>query len=89
MLILKAKIDAHENSTLNVDRDAQRKQQIGSGERSERIRTYNYPQDRITDHRLTKNFFGIDKMLEGELLQEIHEELSVTQENLAISSLEE
>jgi len=89
MMILKAKLDILERSTLNVDRDAQRKHQIGSGERSERIRTYNFPQDRITDHRLTKSFFGIDKMLNGELLQDIHDELILGEENLAISSLGE
>jgi len=74
---------------LNVGRDAQRKTQIGSGERSERIRTYNFPQDRITDHRLNKNFFGIQKILDGEVLDEIHEDLIVQEENLALHELEE
>jgi len=49
--------------------------QIGTGERFERIRTYNFPQDRITDHRVGENFHGIDRLTTEPILEEIHESL--------------
>ena len=52
-----------------------RKDQIGSGNLGEKIRTYNWPNNRITDHRLGVSKFGIDAMLSGELLEEFIDEL--------------
>lgn len=52
-----------------------RSEQVGSGERSERIRTYNFRESRVTDHRINVNKFGMDKMLSGEMLGEFVEEL--------------
>lgn len=51
----------------------ERKSQIGTGDRSEKIRTYNFPQDRLTDHRLKKNWHGLDKIMEGEIEDVIEE----------------
>ena len=51
----------------------ERRDQVGNGDRCEKIRTYNFPQDRITDHRLNKNFGGIDKIMGGNLIKILKE----------------
>ncbi|KAG2386195.1 hypothetical protein C9374_002641 [Naegleria lovaniensis] len=58
---------------------SERKEQIGSGDRSEKIRTYNFPQDRITDHRISFTQYGLDKMMDGEILDSFVELLSKQQ----------
>lgn len=65
--ILQAKLEAIEQAKRTGDLSATRLEQIGSGERSEKIRTYNIPQDRVTDHRIAKSFSRIDRILDGEL----------------------
>jgi peptide chain release factor 1 len=52
-------------------RAADRKSQVGSGDRSERIRTYNFPQGRVTDHRINLTLYKIEKVISGEALDEI------------------
>ena len=69
MKILRAKIYELEEQKKKKEMGAERKEQIGSGDRSEKIRTYNFPQDRITDHRINKSFSRIDKILDGDLDQ--------------------
>ncbi len=59
-----------------------RKSQIGSGDRSERIRTYNYPQSRITDHRIGLTLYNLESFLEGEIDQVVNELKKHEVENL-------
>lgn len=65
--ILQAKINALEEERFNREEGSNRKSQIGTGDRSEKIRTYNYLQDRITDHRIKKSWHSIEAVMEGGL----------------------
>ena len=65
--ILRSRLYAVEQERLAKKRGSQRSGQIGSGDRSEKIRTYNYPQDRVTDHRIQQNFSNLPGILEGNL----------------------
>jgi peptide chain release factor 1 len=60
-----------ERQARDTARAAERKSQVGSGDRSERIRTYNFPQGRVTDHRINLTLYKIDKVMSGEALDEI------------------
>jgi peptide chain release factor 1 len=60
---------------------------MGRGELSDRIRTYNWPNDRITDHRLNETKFGIESMLSGKLLQEFIEELRTKERQELVSAI--
>ena len=67
MKMLRSKLYEKEQSEKNTARAEDRKMQVGSGDRSERIRTYNYPQGRITDHRINLTLYKLEKMMEGDL----------------------
>jgi len=71
MVILRARIYESERQKLADERAADRKSQVGSGDRSERIRTYNYPQGRVTDHRINLTLHKLDKVLSGEALDDV------------------
>ncbi len=75
MDIIRAKVFAIKKAEVDKERADWRRAMIGSGDRSERIRTYNFPQDRITDHRIGFSVTGIDEMMRGELLAEFGERL--------------
>src|SRR3546814_15025633 len=69
--IRRARLFDLERSRRNAERAAERKSQVGSGDRSERIRTYNFPQGRVTDHRINLTLYKIDKVMTGEALDEV------------------
>ena len=67
MRVLRARLLAQQAAAEQAKRSAERRSQIGTGDRSEKIRTYNYPQDRITDHRIKQNFSNLQGVLDGDL----------------------
>jgi len=69
--VLRSRLYEMERQARDSARAAQRKSQVGSGDRSERIRTYNFPQGRVTDHRINLTLYKIDKVMSGEALDEI------------------
>ncbi len=82
--VLKARLFEVEEARKNRERADARKSQIGSGDRSERIRTYNFPQNRLTDHRINLTLYKLDSIIEGEIDEVIDTiKLEVQQELLA------
>jgi len=75
MIVLKSRILENERLKAAEERAGDRKLQVGSGDRSERIRTYNYPQGRVTDHRINLTLHSLNAVLAGEGLSEITDQL--------------
>ncbi|MEI9915512.1 MAG: peptide chain release factor 1 [Methylovirgula sp.] len=71
MALLRARLYDTQRQKLDAERAADRRSQVGSGDRSERIRTYNFPQGRVTDHRINLTLYKLDKVIMGEALDEI------------------
>jgi peptide chain release factor 1 len=67
MKVLRARLYEAQRSQVSATRSADRKSQVGTGDRSERIRTYNFPQGRVTDHRIGLTLHKIDRIMQGEL----------------------
>ena len=86
--MLRAKLYDAEKTKRDSERAAARKDQIGSGDRSERIRTYNFPQGRVTDHRIGLTLHKIDKVMEGEALDEIVSALMTHDEAERLATLQ-
>ena len=76
MKILRARLYDAERGRQQAERAASRKGQVGTGDRSERIRTYNFPQGRVTDHRINLTLYKLDKILAGEALDELVDALA-------------
>ena len=67
MAVLRARLLDMERSRQEAETTTQRRSQVGTGDRSEKIRTYNYPQDRVSDHRIGLNLHNLDRVMEGDL----------------------
>ena len=65
--VLRSRIYEHHMSKKRAERDSQRKSMIGSGDRSQKIRTYNFPQNRVTDHRINLSLYSLDKIMAGDM----------------------
>lgn len=87
MKILCSRLYEMETQKLNEERAKTRKNQIGTGERNERIRTYNFPQSRVTDHRINLTLYKIDKIINGEELDEIITPLIEADQQIKLAAL--
>lgn len=86
--VLRSRLYDMERQARDAERAANRKSQVGSGDRSERIRTYNFPQGRVTDHRINLTLYKIDKVMSGEALDEIIEALIAEDQANKLTDLE-
>ncbi len=87
MKILRARLYDHKRQQLDAERAADRRSQVGSGDRSERIRTYNYPQGRVTDHRIGLTLHKLDSITSGDGLDDIVEALTADDQANRLAAL--
>jgi peptide chain release factor 1 len=88
MKLLKAKMFEAERSRIAATRAAERKDQVGSGDRSERIRTYNFGQGRVTDHRINLTLYKLDRIISGDELGEVIDALITEDQANRLAALE-
>ncbi len=87
MTVLRSRMYEAERQRLDAERSAARRGQVGSGDRSERIRTYNFPQARVTDHRINLTLYKLPQVMTGEALGEIIDPL-ITEHQAALLATE-
>ncbi len=85
--ILRSRVYEAEKRKKDQERSSNRRSQIGSGDRSERIRTYNFPQGRVTDHRINLTLHKLDEFLSGDIHEEMNQELRLKEQNLKLENL--
>ncbi len=85
--ILRSRVYESEKRRKDQERSSNRRSQIGTGDRSERIRTYNFPQGRVTDHRINLTLHKLDEFLSGEIHEEMNQELRLQDQNLKLKNL--
>jgi len=85
--VLRSRVYEAEKRKKDSERSQNRKNQIGSGDRSERIRTYNFPQGRITDHRINFTLHKLEEFLSGEIHQEMNDQLRLKEQDLKLKEL--
>jgi len=89
MANLKARLYDMQRQALDDARSDARKSQVGSGDRSERIRTYNFPQGRVTDHRINLTLYNLAKVMEGEALDDVIKPLIAEDQAARLAALED
>ncbi len=88
MKVLRTRIYDLKRQQLADERAEDRKSQVGSGDRSERIRTYNFPQGRLTDHRINLTLYKLEDVVRGEALDEVIDSLIAEYQAEALAQLE-
>ncbi len=89
MKMLKAKLYDMERERVDSARASERKSLVGSGDRSERIRTYNFPQGRVTDHRINLTLYKLDRIISGDDLGEIIDALVAQDQADRLAAMED
>jgi len=89
MKILRSRVYDTEREKKDKERSRDRKNQIGSGDRSERIRTYNFPQGRITDHRINLTLHKLEEFLNGDAFEELSQNLRLQDQEIKLSNLKQ
>ena len=85
--ILRSRVYEVEKKKKDQERSSNRRNQIGTGDRSERIRTYNFPQGRVTDHRINLTLHKLDEFLSGEIHEEMNQQLRLKEQSLKLENL--
>tara|TARA_B110000211_G_scaffold186150_1_gene211275 strand:+ start:2289 stop:3365 length:1077 start_codon:yes stop_codon:yes gene_type:complete len=85
--ILRSRVYEAEKRKKDQERSSNRRSQIGTGDRSERIRTYNFPQGRVTDHRINLTLHKLEEFLNGEIHEEMNQELRLKEQTLKLENL--
>jgi peptide chain release factor 1 len=88
MKMLKAKLFEMERARVDSARASERKSMVGSGDRSERIRTYNFPQGRVTDHRINLTLHKLDRIISGDDLGDVIDALVTEDQASRLAELE-
>ena len=88
MAVLRSRIFDLQRQKLDDERAADRRSQVGSGDRSERIRTYNFPQGRLTDHRINLTLYKLDRVIAGEALDEVVDALTTEHQAAQLAAAE-
>jgi peptide chain release factor 1 len=88
MKVLQARLYEEQRYARDTARSEARKEQVGSGDRSERIRTYNFPQGRVTDHRINLTLYKLDKVIAGEALEELISALITEHQAAQLAAME-
>ncbi len=88
MVVLRARWDEAQREARDTARSDARREQVGSGDRSERIRTYNFPQGRVTDHRINLTLYKLDKVIAGDALDELIEALTTEDQAAQLAAMD-